>query len=93
MQRMREAGLLKYFNLMSYYQANKLGHLYSPEESDSRRKVESADKIVTFDSLKATFILLLIGNGSSVIVFVVEMFYHKYIQKKRKISLLKIKHF
>lgn len=57
---MREAGLLKYFNIMSYYQAKKLGHLYSAEENYRHKTVETGDKTVRFDNLKATFILVLI---------------------------------
>lgn len=69
MTRSRQAGLLDWLETVSFFQARQHGLLNNMDQRDGYEQV----RVVTFDSLKSAFILLLVGYIISIVVFICEI--------------------
>lgn len=81
-ERVRQTGLFEWFQTVSFFEARQLG-LLSKEQLDGYEKV----RVVTFDSLKSAFVLLVVGYVLSIIVFICEILFprRRSITKKTKV--------
>lgn len=85
--RFYEVGLVQYWEQLSEFQATIKGEIIDEDEEEENDEDEDEDikVILSIEHLQGAFYILAIGLGASFVVFIIEIFWARYVDYKRSL--------